>query len=107
MNNISESFPQTRQDISNLKKTAVAAARDIRGTATERAKVAQEHLQNLASHAQEESSDQLNQVRVSLGDLANDLRDYVAARPFETIGIALAVGFFTGVFRRSRRFKSN
>ena len=100
MNEISESFPQTRQDLSNLKKTAVDAAKDISSTASVHAKTAQSHLQDLASHAQEEGGQQLDQVKVTLNDLGENIRDYVASRPFASMGLALAVGFLMG--RRSR-----
>jgi len=99
-NDISESFPQTRQDLSNLKKTAVDAAKDIGSTASVHAKTAQGHLQDLASHAQEEGGQQLDQVKVTLNDLGEKLRDYAASRPFASIGVALAIGFLLG--RRGR-----
>jgi len=98
--NITEAFPQTRQDLSNLKKTAVDAAKDIGSTATAHAKTAQSHLQDLASHAQEEGGQQLDQVKVSMNDLGDKFRDYVASRPLASLGVALAVGFLLG--RRSR-----
>lgn len=100
MNEISESFPQTRQDLSNLKRTAVDAARDIGSTASVHAKTAQSHLQELASHAQEEGGQQLDQVKVTLSDLGEKVRGYVASRPLASMGVAFAVGFLLG--RRGR-----
>lgn len=103
MNEIPESsFPQTRQDLSNLKKTAVDAAKDIGSTASVHAKKAQSNLRDLASHAQEESGQHLDQVKVGLANFSNLIRDYVVARPFASIGTALAVGFLFGTFRHSR-----
>jgi len=99
---LESSFPQTRQDLSNLKKTAVEAARDIGSTASEHAKTAQGHIQDLASHAQKEGGEQLNQVKVRFSDLVDKVRDYAASRPFASLGVALAIGFLVGVSRRSR-----
>ena len=96
MNEVAESFPQTRQDLSNLKKTAVDAARDIGSTASVHAKTAQSHLQDLASHAQKEGGQQLDQVKVTLSDLVEKLRAYVASRPFTSMGAALVVGLLMG-----------
>ena len=94
------SFPQTRQDLSNLKKTAIDAAKDIGSTASVHAKKAQSNLQDLASHAQEEGGKHLDQVKVGLADFSNHVRDYIAARPFASVGTALALGFLVGTFRR-------
>jgi ElaB/YqjD/DUF883 family membrane-anchored ribosome-binding protein len=102
MNEISESFPRTRQDLSNLKKTAVDAAREIGDTATVHAKTAQNHLQELASHAQKEGGDQLDQVKGRVRDFGDKARDYIALRPLASIGIALATGFLLGIARRGR-----
>ncbi len=100
MNDITESFPQTRQDLSNLKQTAVDAAKDLGSTAKTHAKTAQNNLQDLASHAKEEGSDQIDHARVSLSELGEKARDYIAARPLAAIGAALVVGFFLGLSRR-------
>jgi ElaB/YqjD/DUF883 family membrane-anchored ribosome-binding protein len=100
---INESFPQTRQDISNLKQTAVDAAKDIGSTATVHAKKAQSNLKELASHAKEESGDHLNQVKSGFADLADQFRDYVVERPLATVGTALAIGFVLGFLRRGSR----
>jgi ElaB/YqjD/DUF883 family membrane-anchored ribosome-binding protein len=96
------SFPQTRQDLANLKKTAIDATKDMGSTASVYARKAQSNLQDLASHAQEESGDHLDQVKGGLTDLGNQVRDFVAARPFASIGAALALGFLVGTFRRGR-----
>src|SRR5450631_3529468 len=102
-NDINESFPQTRQDISNLKQTAVDAAKDIGSTASVHAKKAQSNLKELASHAQEESFDNLNQVKSGFGDLTDQFRDYVLERPLASVGTALAIGFVLGFIKRGSR----
>jgi len=103
MNETSESsFPRTRQDLSNLKTTAIDAAKDLSGTAVVHAKTAQGQLQDLASHAQEEGGAQLDQVKVSFYDVADRIRDYISVRPLASIGTALAVGFILGFSRRGR-----
>ena len=99
---LKSTFPQTRQDLSNLKTTAVDAAKDVGSTASAHAKKAQDHLKDLASHAQEESEQQLDQVKVRVTDLGTQIRDYVTARPLASIGTALAVGFLLGLFRSRR-----
>jgi len=102
MNPIESSFPQTRHDLSNLKKTAVDAARDIGDSASAHAKKAQGHLQDLATHAQEEGEEQLDQAKMGLSGLGDQVGHYIAARPFASIGTALVVGFLFGTFRRGR-----
>ena len=99
--NSPSSFPATRQDLSNLKKTAVDAAVDLGSTAGVHAEKAKSQLKDLASHAQEEGRGQLDQVRVKLTDLGNTFRDYVVDRPLISVGTALAVGFLLGISRRS------
>jgi ElaB/YqjD/DUF883 family membrane-anchored ribosome-binding protein len=94
------SFPQTRQDLSNLKRTAIDAAKDMGRTASVHARKAQSNLQDLASHAQEESGEHLDQVKGGLDDLGNQVRDYIAARPFASVGTALVLGFLVGTLRR-------
>jgi ElaB/YqjD/DUF883 family membrane-anchored ribosome-binding protein len=105
------SFPSTRQDLSDLKTTAVVAANELRGaaagaarelreTATVHAQKAHGQLNDLASHAQKESYDELNQAKVKLASLAESVRDYVAARPLASLGTALAIGFLIGFSRR-------
>ena len=93
---IDTSFPQTRQELSKLKSTAVDAAKDLGSTASVHARKVQGNLENLAAHAQREGSEQLSQVKTSLADLGRDARDYVAARPLAAIGAAFAIGFLFG-----------
>jgi ElaB/YqjD/DUF883 family membrane-anchored ribosome-binding protein len=125
----SEAFPNTRKDVSNLKETAVVAAKDLRDTAAthlDKAKVhvadlkttaveaakdlsstaaghvdkAKGQLRTLADHAQSEGTEQIKQVRSQLGDLTDSARTYIAARPFAAVGVAFAVGFLFAVARR-------
>ena len=100
MNENKESFSNTRQDLSNLQQTAVDAAKDLGSTATVHANKAKGQLNDLASHAQEEGQEQLDQVKVKLTDLGNVFRDYVAERPLASLGVAVAFGFLVGVSRR-------
>jgi len=103
MNEPSESsFPQTRQELSNLKSTAIDAAKDIGSTASVHARKVQGSLENLAANAQREGGKQLSQVKTSLADLGLQARNYVAARPLAAIGIALAFGFLLGRSRSDR-----
>lgn len=99
---IESAFPQTRQELSNLKHTAVDAAKDIGSTASVHARKVQGNLENLATKAQSEGTEQLNQVKTGLADLAQSARDYLAARPLAAVGTALAVGFLLGRSRRAR-----
>ena len=114
MNNdtLTSPFPATRQDLSDLKSSAVDAARELKtsaadaareltATAAFHAQEAKGQLKNLASHAQKESREELDQAKVKFVDLGEKMRDYVAARPLATIGMALALGFFIGFSRRS------
>ncbi len=94
-------FPSTRQDVSNLKQTAVDAANDLGSTAAAHASKAKGQLRDLAGHAQEESADQLNQLRSQVNDFSGTARDYVSTRPLTCLGIALAVGFLFGLSRRA------
>jgi len=96
-------FPQTRQDLSNLKQTAVDAAKDIGSTASVHAKKAQGHLADLTAHAQEEGAEQVEQARVKFADVGNKLLDYVTANPLASVGVALGVGFLIGISRRGSR----
>ncbi len=96
------SFPQTRQDLSNLKNTALDAAKDIGSTASVHAKKVQSNLQDLAANAQKEGGEQLGQVKTSLANLGDSARDYISTRPLAAIGVALAVGFIFGSFRSSK-----
>jgi ElaB/YqjD/DUF883 family membrane-anchored ribosome-binding protein len=96
-------FPQTRQDISNLKQTAVDAAKDLGSTASVHAKRAQGQLADLTSHAQEEGAQQVEQVKVKLSDVGSKLLEYVTANPLASVGTALAIGFLIGFSRRGSR----
>jgi ElaB/YqjD/DUF883 family membrane-anchored ribosome-binding protein len=125
----SEKFPNTRKDVSDLKDTAVGAAKDLRDTAAQHldkakghvselkttaveaakdlkstasghAEKAKSQLRDLASHAQAEGAEQLQQVRGQLSDLTDSARAYVSARPLAAVGVALAVGFLVGLTRR-------
>ena len=98
---ISSAFPQTRQELSNLKSTAVDAAKDISSTATVHAKKAKGNLENLASTAQSEGREQIDQVATTLTDVSARVRDYISQRPLAAIGTALAIGFLIGRSGRS------
>jgi ElaB/YqjD/DUF883 family membrane-anchored ribosome-binding protein len=99
-NDISDTFPQTRNDVNNLKKTATDAAKDLASTATTHLNKARGQAQDLASHAQSEAYDQVGELQGKLGDLAGVARDYVLARPLTCLGTALAIGFLFGLSRR-------
>jgi ElaB/YqjD/DUF883 family membrane-anchored ribosome-binding protein len=98
----SSSFPATRQDVAQLKQTAIDAASDLTSTASVHASKAKSHLRDLAGHVQEEGSDQFEQITDRVSDLLNVARDYATQRPLTVIGAALAVGFLIGL-SRSRR----
>ena len=126
-----EKFPNTRQDVANLKDTAVGAAKDLRDTAATHidkakgqvselkstaveaakdlkstaaghAEKAKGQLRELANHAQAEGTDQLQQVRGQLDDLTDSARAYIAARPLAAVGVAVALGYLFGLSRRRR-----
>lgn len=101
--NLSASFPETRKDVSNLKDTAVDAAKDLASTASTHVNKARGQVQDLASHAQNEAYDQLGQFKGKAGDLVETAREYVLARPLTCLGTALAVGFLFGLSRRGSR----
>ena len=98
----SSSFPATRQDVAQLKQTAIDAASDLTSTASVHASKAKGHLRDLAGHVQEEGSDQFDQLAGRVTDLLNVARDYATQRPLTCIGAALAVGFLIGLSRRRR-----
>jgi ElaB/YqjD/DUF883 family membrane-anchored ribosome-binding protein len=102
-NDITNSFPQTRSDVNNLKETAKDAAKDLVSTASTHVNKARGQVQDLAAHAQSEASDQLGQIRGKAADLADVARDYVLARPLTCLGVALAFGFVFGLSRRGSR----
>lgn len=124
-----EAFSNTRQDVANLKDTAVGAAKDLRDTAATHLDKAKGHvsdlkstavdaakdlkstaaghvekakgqLRDLATHAQTEGGEQLQQVRGQFDDLTDSTRAYISARPLAAVGVALAVGFLFGLSRR-------
>ena len=103
MPDTTSSFPETRRDVGNLKSTAVEAAKDLASTATTHVNKAKGQVQDLASHAQSEASDQLGQLQGQANDLVAAARDYVMARPLTCLGVALAFGFIFGLSRRASR----
>jgi ElaB/YqjD/DUF883 family membrane-anchored ribosome-binding protein len=96
------SFPATRQDVAQLKQTAIDAASDLTSTAHAHANKAKGQLRDLAGHVQEEGTGQLEQLKNWVGDLGNITRNYVAAKPLRCVGIAFAVGVLFGVGSRRR-----
>ena len=103
MNETTAPFPQTRQDLSNLKNTAVEAAKDIGSTASVHANKAKDNLKSIAESAQIEGAEHIDQAKSALNDLGKAAGDYVAARPLASIGVALAVGFLFAKITSSRR----
>jgi ElaB/YqjD/DUF883 family membrane-anchored ribosome-binding protein len=98
---ITNAFPQTRQELSNLKNTAVDAAKDIGSTASVHARKVQGNLENIADKAKSEGSEQMEQVKTNLADLGVQVRDYISQRPLAAISTALVLGFLLGRSRRS------
>jgi ElaB/YqjD/DUF883 family membrane-anchored ribosome-binding protein len=98
----SSSLPATRQDVAQLKQTAIDAASDLTSTASVHASKAKGHLRDLAGHVQEEGSDQFEQFTARVNDVLNVARDYATQRPLTCLGAALAVGFLIGLSRRNR-----
>ncbi|MGC9944651.1 MAG: hypothetical protein ABSE48_22745 [Verrucomicrobiota bacterium] len=96
----SSSFPASRQDVTNLKQTALHAADDLSSTVSAHASKARGQLKKLAGHVQKEGGEQLDEVTGKLSDLLDSARDYASERPLVCIGIALAVGFLIGLSRR-------
>ena len=101
MNETTSAFPQTRQELSNLKNTAVDAAKDIGSTAAVHAKKVQGNLENIATNAQSEGREQLDQVKTNLADVGVQVRAYIAERPLAAVGVALFLGYLVGRSRRS------
>lgn len=101
--NITSSFPETRRDVTNLKTTAVDAAKDLASTASTHVNKARGQVQDLASHAQSEAFDQVGQFKGKASDLLDSARDYVLARPLTCLGTALVVGILFGLSRRGSR----
>jgi ElaB/YqjD/DUF883 family membrane-anchored ribosome-binding protein len=102
MNETTTPFPQTRQDLSNLKSTAVDAAKDIGSTAAVHADKVKGNLKSIAESAQIETGEHIDQAKSALNDLGKAAGDYVASRPLASIGIALAVGFLFAKITSSR-----
>ncbi len=86
-------FPQTRQDLSKLKETAVDAAKDIGSTAAVHADKVKGNLKSIAESAQIEAGEHVDQAKSVLNDLAQAAGDYVTSRPLASIGLAFFVGF--------------
>jgi ElaB/YqjD/DUF883 family membrane-anchored ribosome-binding protein len=97
----SSSFPATRQDLANLKQTAVDATKDLRSTAAAHAATAKGQLQDLAGHVQEEGGAHLDQAKVKFSDVLGCARDFASERPFVCIGTALAIGLLVGLGSRT------
>jgi len=97
----SSSFPSTQRDLSNLKQTATDAVSDIASSVGDHASKAKGQLKKLAGHAQEEGTEQLDQVKGQLCSVLSAARDYVSERPLASIGVALVVGFLFGLARRT------
>ena len=96
-------FPASRQDLSNLKQTAVDAARDLGSTAAVHASKAKGQFKDLAGHVQEEGGSHLDRVKVKLSDVVDSARQFATGRPMTCIGTALAAGFLLGLSARGRR----
>ena len=97
--NSNPAFAATRQDLTNLKATAIDAAKDLSSTAAVHAEKAKGQLKELAGHARQETGEHVDQVKVHLDDVANTVRGYIAERPLAAVGIALGVGFLIGLTR--------
>jgi ElaB/YqjD/DUF883 family membrane-anchored ribosome-binding protein len=95
----STSFPQSQQDVNNLKQTATDAVNDLGSTASGHVSRAKDQLKDLAGHVQQEGSDHLKQVKGSLDQVLQSARDYAADRPLTCVGAAFAAGFLFGILR--------
>ena len=93
-------FPSTQEDVARLKQTAIDAVNDLSSTAIVHASKARSQFRDLAGHAHEEGSEQIDQVRNKLGNFIAVSRDYISENPFTCIGAALVVGFLIGLTRR-------
>jgi ElaB/YqjD/DUF883 family membrane-anchored ribosome-binding protein len=93
---------KAKGQVDNLKTTAIDAAKDLRSTAAGHAEKAKGQLRELASHAQTEGTEQLQQVRVQLEDVTESVRSYISARPLAAVGVALAAGIIFGLSQRRR-----
>jgi ElaB/YqjD/DUF883 family membrane-anchored ribosome-binding protein len=99
MNELSDAFPKTREDLSNLQKSAVDAAGDLGSTTLSHAKTVQGQIHNLAEHAQEEGRQGIRDLGTKLEDLWQGVREYVHDRPLAVLATGAFVGFVLG--RRS------
>ena len=86
--------------VAELKTTAVEAAKDLKSTATSHAEKAKGQLRDLGTHAKDEGTEQLKQVRGQFDDLTDSARSYISARPLVAVGVAVGVGFLIGLSRR-------
>ena len=93
-----DTFPKSSQDISRLKQTATDATNDLTGAVSN----AKSQLSSLAGHIKEDAGDHLNQVKGSIESVVLSARNYVADRPFQCLGVVLALGFILGRFRGGR-----
>ena len=95
------SFPVTQRDVSRLRQTATDAVNDLGHIAATHTSTAKGQWNDLTHHVQEESIEELGQLKGRLGSLVNSARNYASKRPLACIGTALVVGFFMGLSRRS------
>ncbi|HUB66940.1 MAG TPA: hypothetical protein VL981_05590 [Candidatus Methylacidiphilales bacterium] len=95
------SFPQTKQDIQNLKQLTADAAKEIGDTASIHAGKARVQLGELAGHAKEETLDQVNRVGGGLNEVVNSARVYISARPLASMAVAFSLGILFGFSRRN------
>jgi len=102
MNETTTPFPQTRQDLSKLKDTAVDAAKDIGSTAAVHADKVKGNLKSITESAQIEAGEHIDQAKNALNDLGKAAGDYVSSRPLASIGLAFAVGFLFAKITSSR-----
>lgn len=94
-------FSETKNDLNDLRKTAVDAARDIGSTAAVHADKVKSQASDLVSHFQEEAPAQLSQVRASFEDVLKSGFEYVSARPASSLLVALGVGVAIGFLART------
>jgi ElaB/YqjD/DUF883 family membrane-anchored ribosome-binding protein len=97
-----KTFPDTRQDIDNLKRTASDAAADISSAAAPHVGKAKGQLTELAGHARAEVGDRLGQVQGSFADVVDSAKGYVTAKPWVAVGIAVGVGVVLAMLFRGR-----
>ena len=96
------SFPESQQDISRLRQTATDAASDLSSTLAVHSDKARGQLHELASHVQQEGSQQIERLREKLSDVTGATRNYVADRPLTCLAAAFAIGLLIGFSRRKR-----